>query len=93
MANTESEVVDTQENAVEKLKLDVKIDSPSTCLRHVVVTIPREEIDRYHVRAFDELRPRAELPGFPPRKGASKTIGVAIQRSLGRASEKWIGHG
>lgn len=55
-----------------KLTLDVKIDSPSACERHITVTIAREDIERYAKKAFDELGPKAEVPGFrigrAPRK-------------------------
>ncbi len=51
-----------------KLQLTVKIDKPSSCLRHVIVTIPRAEVDRYFRKTFDEIAPRADLPGFRPGK-------------------------
>ena len=40
---------DAQEGAEQKpkLSLEVKVDKPSACLRHVTVTIPRHDIERY----------------------------------------------
>jgi trigger factor len=57
-----------------KLQLTVKIDKPSSCLRHVIVTIPRAEVDRYFRKTFDEIAPRADLPGFRPGKVPRKLL-------------------
>jgi trigger factor len=62
------------ETTPEKLQLTVKIDKPSSCLRHVVVTIPRVEVDRYFRKTFDEIAPRADLPGFRPGKVPRKLL-------------------
>ncbi len=55
-----------------ELTLDVDIDSPSACERHVTVTVSREDIDRYFDDAFSEMMPSAAVPGFrigrAPRK-------------------------
>ncbi len=66
MSTTESNVVAAEEASPEKLNISVVINKPSTCMRHVVVTVPRVDVDRYYQKAFEELRPRAELPGFRP---------------------------
>jgi len=54
------------------LNLAVQITSPSACERHVTVTIPREDIDRYLDDSYGELMPTAAVPGFrigrAPRK-------------------------
>jgi trigger factor len=70
---SDTKALDSQEEVV-KLNLGVKIDKPSTCERHVVVTIPRADVERYFKNAFDELKPRAELPGFRPGKAPRKLV-------------------
>lgn len=70
MSTTETDAL----SSTEKLNFSVKINKPSTCLRHVVVTVPRADVDRYFQKAFEELRPRAELPGFRPGKAPRKLI-------------------
>lgn len=65
--------VDTQAQD-SKLQLSVKIDKPSSCLRHVVVTIPRAEVERYFRQTFDEIAPRADLPGFRQGKVPRKLL-------------------
>ena len=55
---------DGEEEPAEPLKLDVQVTSPSACERHVTVTIPREDIDRYFDKEFSELMPTAAVPGF-----------------------------
>lgn len=57
-----------------RLTLDVKIDSPSACERHVTVSIAREDVDRYLKQAYDELVPKAELPGFRPGRAPRKLV-------------------
>lgn len=57
-----------------KLNLQVKVDKTSTCTRHVTVTIPREEIDRYFHDAFDDFVPKAEVPGFRPGRAPRKLV-------------------
>jgi len=57
-----------------KLSLDVKIDKPSACQRHVTVTVAREDIDRYFKEAFDEMVPKAQLPGFRPGRAPRKLV-------------------
>ena len=58
----------------EQLELQTQITSPSACSRHVVVTIPRSEIEKRFRKAYDELKPKAELPGFRPGKAPRKLV-------------------
>ena len=70
MSTTETEVEGQAEETKEekqRLSLDVKIDKPSACERHVTVTVAQDDVSRYVKEAFSELMPKAELPGF--RKG------------------------
>ena len=48
----------------EPLKLEVKIDSPSACQRHITVKVPHDDVERYFDKAFGELMPEAQVPGF-----------------------------
>jgi trigger factor len=57
-----------------KLTLDIKVEKPSACERKVAVTVPREDIDRYYKEAYDELVPKAELPGFRPGRAPRKLV-------------------
>ena len=50
-----------------KMSLDVEITESGPCLRHVVVKVPRADIDAVHEVAVSELADSAEVPGF--RKG------------------------
>ncbi|MEW4455057.1 trigger factor [Bremerella sp. JC817] len=63
--NTEGAVAEAE--APKKLTLDVKVDAPSSCQRHVTVTVSREDIDRYFDVAIEDMVPNAAVPGF--RKG------------------------
>jgi len=70
----------------QKLALDVSVTSPQACLREVVVTIPRGEVDRYMKKAFDELVPDAQIPGFrhgrAPRKLVEKQFKETIHERV-----------
>ncbi|MFG0334463.1 MAG: trigger factor [Maioricimonas sp. JB049] len=50
------------------------MESPQTCLRHVVVTIPREEVERYLQKEYDGLVPEAQVPGFRAGRAPRKLV-------------------
>ncbi len=70
----QSDVTVDPETEKTPLKLDIKVDSPQSCLRHVVVTIPQEEIARYMRKAYDELIPDAQVPGFRAGRAPRKLV-------------------
>ncbi len=75
MAATETESEPTQaQDAKQPLQIDVKVDVTSTCVRHVVVSIPRAEVERYRTEAFNDVAPKAELPGFRAGKAPRKLV-------------------
>jgi trigger factor len=82
MSSTDTESGDPVEATGEekpKLSLEVKIDKPTACQRHVTVVVSREDIDRYVKDAFDELKPKAEVPGFRPGRAPRKLIEVRFK--------------
>lgn len=75
MATTETEVENQPELPTKPpVQITVKIDVKSTCERHVVVTVPRSEVERYRLEAFNEIAPKAELPGFRAGKAPRKLV-------------------
>lgn len=76
MADSQTEIAEqsTADESKERLNLEVKIDKPSPCQRHVTVTISREDIERYRKRAFDDLRGKAAVPGFRPGRAPHKLV-------------------
>jgi trigger factor len=75
-ATTPAEGADETAAEEEKVKmtLEVKVDKPSACQRHVTVAVSREDIDRYFKQAFDDLVPKAELPGFRAGRAPRKLV-------------------
>ncbi|MCI0358900.1 MAG: trigger factor [Planctomycetaceae bacterium] len=65
---------DQQEPEKPKLQMQIKIDKPSACERHVTVSIAREDVERYLKDAYDELGPKAEVPGFRPGRAPRKLV-------------------
>lgn len=89
--------------APKRLNLTHKVDNLSACERHVTVVVPREDIDRYLKNAFDELRGKAEIPGFRPGRAPRKLVesrfrdrisdqvkGELLMDSMGQLSEDQV---
>jgi trigger factor len=77
MSTSSPETESTSTSAPEekkRLNLEVKIEKPSACKRHVTVTVSREDVDRYVAEAFSELKPKAEIPGFRPGRAPRKLV-------------------
>lgn len=68
--------------APSKLDLQVKIEKPSSCERHVIVTVPRAEIDRYFRKSYDEIAPKADLPGFRAGKVPRKLLESKFKKTV-----------
>jgi len=64
----------TEEQEKPKLSLEIKVDAPTACQRHVTVEIPRQDIERYYREAFDDLMPKAEVPGFRAGRAPRKLV-------------------
>lgn len=73
MVRDEGQVA-AEEQEKQKLSLDVDIEAPGACQRHVIVTVSRPDVDRYLSDAFDELAPKAEVPGFRPGRAPRKLV-------------------
>ncbi len=69
--------------APEKLNLDVKIEKRSACERHVVVSVPREDIDRYFDNSYSELMGKAEVPGFRHGRAPRKLVESRFRKDVG----------
>lgn len=79
---TEVENNDAQESESEPLKLEIKVDEPSSCQRHVTVTIAREDIDRYLDGALNEFMKDAAVPGFRPGRAPKKLVSSHYKQEL-----------
>ncbi len=81
----ESEVAEGEEEAAEekpKLQLQVQVDRRGACERHITVTIPREDIDRYFDKEFSELVPTAQVPGFRPGHAPRKLVEKRFRKDV-----------
>jgi trigger factor len=66
-----------------KMQLDVKVESRGACERHVTVTIPRDEIERYYRKHFDDLAPKAEIPGFRSGRAPRQLVESKFRKEVG----------
>jgi trigger factor len=72
----------TETETKEKLNLSVDVQVVSDCKRHVFVTIPVEDVQRYFRARYDDLMPVAEVPGFRPGKAPRKLIESKFRKSV-----------
>ncbi|MGE0608611.1 MAG: trigger factor [Pirellulales bacterium] len=95
-ATAEAEIAEEKQ----RMTLDVKIEKRNACERHITVTIPREDIERYYDKEFGEIVEKAQVPGFRqgrvPRKlveskfrkeVAERIKGALVLDSLSQLSE------
>lgn len=64
--------VETEEK--ERLDLTAEVTEAGPCKKHVKVTIPRSEIDKFFNKEFSDLVKNAAVPGFRPGKTPRKLI-------------------
>ncbi len=89
MSPTETDASDLADASAEEtqeektaLSIEVKVEEPSACERHVAVTVSREDIDRYFENAVGELLPKAEVPGFRPGRAPRKLVEARFRDEL-----------
>ena len=78
----EEETAQEEEEKKEPLNLAVDIENRSTCERHIKVTIPREDIDRYFDKEFSDLMPEAQIPGFRPGRAPRKLVETRFRKDV-----------
>ncbi|MCC6124454.1 MAG: trigger factor [Pirellulales bacterium] len=88
--NTELDesLLDSDETAAEgeeqpqRLELEVKIENRGTCERHITVTVPREDIERYYDKEFSDIMPEAQIPGFRPGRAPRKLVESRFRKEV-----------
>ncbi|MDG1875090.1 MAG: trigger factor [Mariniblastus sp.] len=80
--NTETSETEATTEEETKLNLSVDVKETSACERHVTVTVPREDIERYFSKQFDDLVPKAEVPGFRVGKAPRKLVEKKFRKQL-----------
>ena len=78
--NTSTETITTEEQ--EKLDLNLDINETSSCGRHVTVTIPRSDIEKYYQKQFDTIVPKAEVPGFRVGKAPRNLVEKKFRKQV-----------
>ena len=81
--NTED--LDAAAEVEEKTPLNLHVDvaSPTACQRHITVTIPREDIERYYDEAFSEMMGSAAVPGFRAGRAPRKLVEARYRKEVG----------
>lgn len=74
--------VEQSEDVKERLQLDVKIDKVGACQRHITVTIPREDIQRYYDVAYSDLMDKASIPGFRNGRAPRKLVESRFKKEI-----------
>jgi len=78
------EGIEEEEEEKPRLNLDVTVDTRGACERHITVTIPREDIDRYLSKEYSELMPSAMVPGFRPGRAPRKLVEARYRKDVGQ---------
>ena len=63
-AHEETDEHEGGEEHAHKLNLKVEVKDAGPCLKHVRVTVPREDIEHFYEHAVDDLGESAAVPGF-----------------------------
>jgi len=71
-----------QEEAKPKLKFEYDVESVGACKRRIIVTIPREEVDRYFAEELDKIRNEATVPGFRPGRAPRRLLEKRFRSEL-----------
>ncbi len=71
-----------EEKEPERLALEVQVENRSTCERHVTVTVPQEDVQRYFDKEFTELMPTAHVPGFRPGHAPRKLVETRFRKDV-----------
>lgn len=83
--STDTAAPETEENQqadAERIELSTNVTSTGPCERHYVVTIPRSEVDREFRKSFDNIAPKAELPGFRSGKVPRKLVESRFRKQV-----------
>jgi len=73
---------DAPEQEADRLDLNVDIDERSACERHITVTVPRADIEKFYDHEFSEMMPSAQVPGFRPGHAPRKLIEKRFRRDV-----------
>jgi len=85
MTSPETDLDDRPEDEQEekpKLTLEVRVDRPGTCQRHVTVSVSRDDVERYYDDAFTEMMPEASIPGFRPGRAPRKLVEHRFRKEI-----------
>jgi len=85
MAKQNADVATEDEAVAEtpvKLDLQVDIERKGACERHVTVTVPRTDIERYFENALKDLMPKAAVPGFRIGRAPRKIVETRFRKDV-----------
>lgn len=82
-ADSTAEDTTPEGDTPQKLNLDVQIENRGACERHITVTVPREDIQRYYDNAYSELVTSAAVPGFRSGRAPRKLIEARFRKDVG----------
>ena len=75
-------VAQEEEQEKEPLHLAVDMQNRGTCERHIKVTIPRDDIDRYFDKEYSDLMPNAQIPGFRAGRAPRKLVETRFRKDV-----------
>jgi trigger factor len=70
------------EDQPQPLNLSVQVLSPSTCQRHVTVSVSPEDIERYTAKSLSDLVNTAAVPGFRQGRAPRKLVESRFKKEV-----------
>jgi trigger factor len=70
-------------DAKQKLDLQTEIQKVSACERHIRVTVPRIDVERYFSDEYEDLVSEAEVPGFRKGKAPRQLVEKRFRKEVG----------
>jgi len=74
---------EAEEEAEEKLSLEVEVQARGACQRHIVAKVSREDIDRFFDKEFSDMMGTAQVPGFRPGHAPRKLVEKRFRKDVG----------
>lgn len=76
--------VETEAEGEKKERLELKVDvaDAGPCKKHIKVTVPRSDVDKFFNKEFTDLLKTASVPGFRPGKTPRKLIEKKFKKEV-----------
>jgi trigger factor len=79
---TDTAVAEEEEKEAYRLTLDATIEDSGPCRKHIIIRVPREDIEHFYSEEVSSLADKAEVPGFRVGHVPEKLIEKRFRKEL-----------